>query len=279
MADNDEMEIDDVDETSVSQLATGTMVELTGLSKAKHLNGEIGEIVCYFEDKDRYQVKIEDGNHKRVRATNIKVCENQSLTKASWRNKNLAKKNQKLLRTMYKMKQDAEQRRAMYMIGGLFVCLILFMLIQTGALRYIYQDSFAAPYLQKVGDPIYANVLVPTYEKLLVPAYENVLVPFNKHIIQPILGVLKQISNALAEYVLRPFQKKVLQPGYEAIKPVITASQDAWNSVKDALKSVLEPLFGSGEDSSGVTNMEDTVGEAASTPFVEEIEHTEHEEL
>lgn len=282
---NDDMEIDDVDETSVSQLAQGIMVELTGLNKAAYLNGQIGEIVCYFEDKDRYQVNL-GGSHKKVRADNIKVCEEQSLTKTSWVNKNLAKRNRELFRQMYQMKHDAEQRKAMYMMGGLFTFLILFMLVQTGALTWIYKDSFAAPYLQKVGDPIYANVLLPTYEKALVPAYENILVPLNNHVVQPLLAVLKQISNALAEHVLRPIQNIILKPLYEnVLKPVFTMAQELVDTLKGALKSVLQPLFGSGGDSTTDGSaaeqiIEETMkGEAASTPLVDEIEHTGHEEL
>jgi len=276
--DVDEMEIDDVDENEVSQLAQGTMVELTGLSKAAFLNGQIGEVVCYFEDKDRYQVNLGPDSHKKVRATNIKVCEDQKVTRAGWKNKILARRNQKLLQSMYRMKSDAEQKKALYMIGFLFTFLVLFMLVQTGALSYIYQESFAAPYLQMVGDPIYDNALLPIYEKALVPGYENILVPFNDHVIQPVLGVLKQISDALAEYVLRPIQNNVLQPLFDnVLKPLFEVVKGVSDAAKGALKSVLEPIFGGG-DSTNET-VEETLGEAASTPnvddLVEEIEHTE----
>jgi len=276
--DNDDMEIDDVDENEVSELAEGTMVELTGLSKAAHLNGEIGKIVCYYEDSDRYRVNLGD-SEKKVRATNIKVCEDQSLTKAAWVNRNLAKRNQQLIRTMHQMKYDAEQRRAMYMIGFLFVGLITFMLIQTGALAWVYRDSFAAPYLQAVGDPIYENALLPAYEKALVPLYENVILPINKHAVQPILGVLKQISDALAEYLLRPLQKNVFEPLFEnVLKPLFDVVQGLKDAAKNVLKSVLEPIFGSGGDASSSASeptVEETLGEGASTPLVDEIEHTE----
>jgi len=281
---DDDMEIDDVDEAEVSFLAEGTMVELTGLKGAAQLNGELGAIVCYFEDKDRYQVDLGNNVHKKVRTANIRVCEDQKLTKASWINKNLAKKNSEIFRQFHQMNYEAEQRKAMYMMGALFTFLILFMLVQTGALGYIYRDSFAAPYLQMVGEPVYENVLLPTYEKALVPAYENIILPANKHIVQPVLGVLKQISDALAEHVLRPLQSKILQPFFDnVLKPVFDVVSGITDGLKDSLKSVLEPIFGSGGDSPATEAAEetisDTLGEAASTPLVDEIEHTGHEEL
>jgi hypothetical protein len=208
MANDDDMQIDDVDETEVSYLAEGTMVELTGLKGAAQLNGQVGAIVCYFEDKDRYQVHLGNNVHKKVRTANIRVCEDQKLSKSSWVNKNLAKKNHEIFQQIHKFKYEAEQRRAMYMMGAIFAFLVTFMLIQTGALGYIYRDSFAAPYLQKVGEPVYNNVLLPTYEKALVPAYENIVLPINKHAVQPVLGVLKQISDALAEHVLSAARRR-----------------------------------------------------------------------
>merc|ERR1719354_1198142 len=137
------------------------------------------------------------------------------------------------------------------------------MLIQTGALGWIYRDSFVAPYLQAVGDPI----------------YENVILPINKHAVQPILGVLKQISDALAEYVLRPLQKNVFEPLFEnVLKPLFDVIQGLKDAAKNVLKSALEPIFGSGGETSSAASegaAEETPGEGASTPLVDEIEHTE----
>jgi len=257
----DDMEIEDAEENS--ELASGTIVELTGLRGAAHLNGKIGRVKDYLTEKDRYRVEL-IGGWKAIRPANLKVLENQKVEGLKFVNNLNQEWNKKMQQKTNAWQYEQQQKQAMWTMGGMFTLMVIFMLVQTGALSWLYNDSFAAPYLQKVGKPIYDNVLLPTYEKALIPLYENVIVPLNTHVVTPVREVLKQISTAIADYVFRPIREKALIPLYENVLVPVK------DQVSGVLKDTLPFLFGSGDSAST-----ETTGEAESTPLVDEIEHTE----
>merc|ERR550539_216141 len=183
-AEDEEPVIDDYE----PEYSPDTLVELHGLSLAR-LNGRIGKIVAHIVDKDRYQVSVPgEAKHFSLRQKNLTIVED-SVSRTRYDDAkavdDLKKMNANFQRKMHETRNYEDQKRMMLTMGCMFLLLTLFMLIQTGALAYIYRDSFAAPYLQVVGEPInenvvqplYTNALLPFYEKVIFPVYETVLVP------------------------------------------------------------------------------------------------------
>jgi len=280
--DND-MKIGDYDNDDMP-FKDGDMVELHSIQKFAQLNGMVGEITGYFENSKRYEVKLVEARKPyKLKATNLKVCENQKLSKQQYENRKLKKSTDAMLQHMQRQKMEQEQQKIMYLLCGLFGSLLLITLWSSGALGYIYRDSFAAPYLQMVGEPIKENVLLPIYDYALVPVYNNALVPIYENVLQPLQAVLKTFSTSVAEYVLKPLYEKVILPTVGLITPIVSMLQDSVTQIKDVIKGVLSPIFGSAvEEATGTAS--ETVADAAvetimeagvTDTLVEEIEHTE----
>ena len=61
-------------------LTLGTRVEIQGLVKQSVLNGEVGIVRSFSEEKGRYTVSLGDGRGYQLKATNLRVCSPTSMT-------------------------------------------------------------------------------------------------------------------------------------------------------------------------------------------------------
>jgi len=286
--DDNDMSIGDYDDDNML-FKTGDMVELHSIQKFPKFNGMVGKVTGYFEDSERYEVTLTRASKPyKFKAANLKTCENQKTAKQHHVNAKLKRSTDEMLRGIQRKNMEAEQTKLIYMLCGLFGTLILVTLWSTGAMGYVYRDSFAAPYLQMVGEPVKENVLIPVYENVLVPVYKNVLFPIYENVLQPLQAALKTLSSSIAEYVLKPLFENVIQPIGGALSPVINTVKGSVTQITDTVKGLLTSIIGSEEATSAANAAAETVAEAAggtivediidagvSETLVEEIEHTD----
>jgi len=278
--DDNDMKIGDYDEDSMP-FTTGNMVELHSIKKYPSFNGMRGEVTGYFEDSQRYEVTLSRTSKLyKFKAANMTKCENQKLAKQQHTNIKFKRETDNLLRGMRQKSMEAEQRKLIFMLCGLFGTLLLVTLWSSGALGYIYRDSFAAPYLQIVGEPVKDNVLIPIFENVLIPIKNNVIIPIYENVLQPISAALKTLSSSIAEYVLKPLYENVIQPISALLVPVFDMAKDSVTQITDGVKAGLSSIFGSEEATSAANAAAEAAAETimdadVTETLVDELEHTE----